>query len=180
MISTMKIVIASENPVKINATLSGFQQMFPDEQFEAIGVAVPSGVRDQPLSDSETYQGALNRADNAQKHMPEADFFAGLEGGLEEKDDDMESFAWIVIKTAAGKYSKGRTGTFFLPPAVAELIRGGKELGEADDIVFQQNNSKQAGGAVGILTNGVVDRTGYYTQAIIFALIPVKNPILFP
>lgn len=174
-----KIVVASENPVKINATLTGFQKMFPNEEFEAIGVAVQSGVRDQPLSDDETYQGALNRADNAQKHTPKADFFVGLEGGLEEKDSDMEAFAWIVVKTTAGIYSKGRTGTFFLPPPVTALIREGKELGEADDIVFKQNNSKQAGGAVGILTDGVVDRAGYYTQAVIFALIPVKNPELF-
>ncbi|MEA2092741.1 MAG: DUF84 family protein, partial [Patescibacteria group bacterium] len=55
----------------------------------------------------------------------------------------------------------------------------GKELGEADDIVFQRNNSKQENGAVGILTGDVVDRTKCYTEAVILALIPFKNVNLY-
>ena len=74
---------------------------------------------------------------------------------------------------------KGRSGTFFLPPKIAELIRQGKELGEADDIVFERTNSKQENGAVGILTDGVVDRTKYYTEAVVLALIPFKNERLY-
>jgi len=60
-----KIIIASKNPVKINATLSGFQRMFPNEQFEIESVSVSSDVSDQPKSDSETFRGACNRANNA-------------------------------------------------------------------------------------------------------------------
>ncbi len=74
---------------------------------------------------------------------------------------------------------KGRTGTFFIPPPVADLIRQGKELGEADDIIFQRNNSKQENGAVGLLTGNVIDRKNLYEQAVILALIPFKNSILY-
>ena len=138
-----KIIIASKNPVKINATLSGFQKMFPNETFEISGISVASGVSDQPKSDSETFQGAWNRVDNASKEISNADFWIGIEGGIEEKGLDMEAFAWVVIKAKNKKFGKGRTGTFFLPPKIAELIKQGKELGEADDIVFGQINSKQ-------------------------------------
>jgi len=31
---------------------------------------------------------------------------------------------------------------------------------------------------VGILTDDAVDRAGYYTQAVVLALIPFKNPKL--
>lgn len=62
---------------------------------------------------------------------------------------------------------------------IIELIKEGKELGEADDIVFQRNNSKQENGAVGILTGDVVDRTKCYTEAVILALIPFKNVNLY-
>jgi non-canonical (house-cleaning) NTP pyrophosphatase len=62
---------------------------------------------------------------------------------------------------------------------VAELIRNGKELGEADDIVFGESNSKQKMGAVGLLTNNVIDRTEYYTHAVILALIRFKNANYF-
>lgn len=174
-----KIVIASKNPVKINATLSGFQKMFPNEQFEIEGVSVPSGVSDQPKNDLETFSGAWNRADSACKGKSDADFCVGIEGGIEEKNSDMEAFAWVVIKSRNGGFGKGRTGTFFLPPQVAELIKQGKELGEADDIIFGRTNSKQENGAVGILTGNVVDRTKYYTEAIVLALIPFKNKKLY-
>lgn len=54
MTSRMKIVIASKNPVKMTAALEGFRSLFPHQEFEIAGVSVPSGVRDQPLSDAET------------------------------------------------------------------------------------------------------------------------------
>jgi inosine/xanthosine triphosphatase len=174
-----KVVVASTNPVKIKATLDGFTTMFPDETFEMIGQSVESGVKDQPTSDDETYQGALNRADGASKLVPDADYYVGLEGGIESKPGNMEAFAWMVVKSKDGKYGKGRTGMFVLPPRVAELINGGMELGAADDIVFGKTNSKQTNGAVGILTNDVITRSSYYSAAIVLALIPFKNPDLY-
>jgi non-canonical (house-cleaning) NTP pyrophosphatase len=53
------------------------------------------------------------------------------------------------------------------------------ELGEADDRVFGCNNSKQQNGAIGLLTGDAVDRAGLYVPAVIFALIPFKNPELY-
>ncbi len=173
-----KVIVASENPVKINAVARSFKEMFPMESFEVRGVAVTSGVNQQPQSDTETLRGALNRLDNACQ-TTKADFWVGIEGGIEEKNSDMEAFAWVVIKAKNGQLGKGRTATFFLPPAVVSLIKQGRELGEADDIVFGQTNSKQENGAVGILTNNVIDRTKYYTTAIILALIPFKNKHLY-
>jgi inosine/xanthosine triphosphatase len=174
-----KIVVASQNPVKINATKLAFQRMFPDEEFAIEGISVASGVSDQPLSDEETYQGAMNRVANARKAMTDADFWVGVEGGIEAKGSEMEAFAWMIVESKEGVTGKGRTGTFFLPPQVAELIQQGKELGEADDIVFGRTNSKQANGAVGLLTQDIVRRVDYYETAIVFALIPFKNPDLY-
>ncbi|KAJ2972514.1 hypothetical protein NQ176_g7113 [Zarea fungicola] len=57
-----EIIVASKNPVKIQAAHDGFQRMFPDIAFTVRGLSVPSGVPDQPLTDEETLQGALNRA----------------------------------------------------------------------------------------------------------------------
>ena len=173
-----KVIVASKNPVKINAVANAFKEMFPLESFEVEGVAVTSGVNQQPQNDSETFQGALNRLKNVSQ-TTNADFWVGIEGGIEEKNSEMEAFAWVVVKAKDGKLGKGRTATFFLPPKVTELIKQGKELGEADDIVFGRTNSKQENGAVGILTDNVINRTKYYTAAIILALIPFKNKLLY-
>ncbi len=174
-----KIVIASKNPVKMKATLDGFRKMFPNEEFTIEGISVPSGVSDQPMTDADTFLGAKNRAENASKERPDADFFVGIEGGVEEKDSEMEALAWIVVKSKGDGFGKGRTGTFFLPPRIAELIKEGRELGEADDIVFHRTNSKQENGAIGILTGNVIDRTKSYTEAVVIALIPFKNEKLY-
>jgi inosine/xanthosine triphosphatase len=129
------IIIASKNPVKIEATQAAFTKMFPNEELLLENVEVSSGVSDQPMNDNESYQGALNRSTNAQKAVPRADFWVGLEGGVETKGIEMEAFAWIIIYSKNGVIGKGRTGTFFLPPRVTELIQQGKELGEAADMI---------------------------------------------
>jgi inosine/xanthosine triphosphatase len=70
--------------------------------------------------------------------------------------------------------SFAKTSTFRLPPAVAQLIiNQGLELGAADDAVFGRQNSKQGIGTVGLVTNHLITRQQYYTQAIILALIPL-------
>lgn len=176
----MNIIVASTNPVKINAAKMGFIRMFPNENEIFIkGISVVSGVGHQPMSDEETYLGAVNRATNAKTQIPDADYWVGIDGGCEELDGAMEAFAWIVILDKNGVKGQGKTGTFILPKKVADLVRGGIELGEADDIVFQRKNSKLQNGAVGILTDNALDRTRYYREAVILALIPFKNKPLY-
>ncbi|MBN1971102.1 MAG: inosine/xanthosine triphosphatase [Candidatus Delongbacteria bacterium] len=174
----MKIIVSSKNPVKINATLNGFMEVFPKEVFEIEGVSVPSDVSDQPMNEEETYQGALNRAGNAYKDFPEADYWVGIEGGIEKKNSEMMTFAWVYIKSKKLE-GKGRSASFFLPPEIVSLINQGKELGDADDIVFGKSNSKQKNGAVGILTGDLITRESLYIPAVIMALIPFKNETLY-
>ncbi|OGE25809.1 inositol monophosphatase [Candidatus Daviesbacteria bacterium RIFCSPLOWO2_02_FULL_40_8] len=174
-----KVFVASTNPVKINAVEIGFAKMFPEMLIKIEGESTPSNVSDQPLSEEETLKGAINRVENVSKLKPTSDYWVGIEGGLQEVGREMEAFAWIVVKAKNGKIGKGRTASFYLPKKVTELIKQGKELGEADDIVFGRTNSKQANGAVGILTNDTITRTTYYEQAMILALIPFKNPKLY-
>jgi inosine/xanthosine triphosphatase len=175
----MKIIaVASKNPVKIQAVKQGFEAMFPRQDFVCQGISAPSGVKDQPESDVEALQGALNRAQAVAQQALDANYWVGVEGGIEERDGEMAAFAWVVV-VADKRIGKARTATFFLPPPVVNLIRQGIELGEADDIVFGRFNSKQENGAVGLLTGNVVDRTGLYQQAVVLALAPFKNPELY-
>jgi non-canonical (house-cleaning) NTP pyrophosphatase len=216
------IIVASRNPVKVRAAREGFARIFPGEEFSLGEVSVPSGVADQPFTSLETLQGAYNRALAAREAVPGADYWVGIEGGVEafgpgqpggplpaglvgrgEKAPSAHShagsadeqqaeptaqaaaaqpllaaFAWVVVLDRA-RAGQARTGTFFLPPRVAALVRAGKELGEADDIVFGRSNSKQENGAVGLLTGDALDRAGFYEPAVLLALIPFKNPELY-
>ena len=173
-----KIVVASANPVKVNAALGGFQQMFPELTFSTKSINVASEVADQPMSDEEALLGAHNRVNNAFTEQPEADFWIGIEGGVHKLNGILTAFAWVVVRSR-NLSGKARSGTFFLPQKVAELVEQGIELGTADDMVFGSKNSKQAGGAVGLLTGNVVNRQQLYEQAVVLSLIPFKNEQLY-
>lgn len=174
-----KVIIASKNPVKIETTKLGFSKMFKDRQFEFDGISVPSSVSDQPMTDEETKKGAVNRAQNAKSENSDAEYYVGIEGGLEEDEGVLRAFAWIVVINKDGFVSKSRTADFILPDKVSELIKQGYELGDADDIVFKRSNSKQENGSVGILTHDVITRTSFYEQAVVLALVPFVNVDLY-
>ena len=174
----LKIVVASTNPVKMAATQLGFRRMFPALAFQFTTLDAPSGVRDQPLSSAETLQGAIQRTQAARERTPEATYWVGIEGGVEWDAHGISAFAWIVIRSS-DSIGQSRTGAFYLPPPVAELLQRGKELGEAGDIVFGAIDAKRAGGAIGLLSDQVLDRTALYEQAIILALVPFKQPELY-
>ena len=176
---TQKIIVASFNPVKAEAVLTGFQRVFPESNFSIHGVDIASNVADQPVGVHETLHGARNRALAAKTADPQADFWAGLEGGIDHFENQWMAFAWVVILSPTQE-GIARTGVFSLPPRVAELLEQGMELGDADDIVFGTSNSKQDAGAVGLLTGNALTRAGLYAEGVILALIPHKNPDLYP
>jgi inosine/xanthosine triphosphatase len=173
-----EIIIASLNPVKRQAVLRGFQQVFPLEKFTITPVNVPSGVREQPVGDEETRLGAANRVAAIRNMYPEADYWTAIEGGVADLEDHLSAFAWIVISDRQ-RTGWSRSASFFLPEKVAELVHQGVELGEADDRIFGRSNSKQMNGAVGILTADAIDREELYAHAVLLALIPFLNPTLY-
>jgi inosine/xanthosine triphosphatase len=172
-----KVIICSNNPVKIEASKEAFLSVFPENNYEFIGQSINSLVSDQPMSQKETYEGSLNRAKNARQQF-KADYYVGIEGGIEIVNDELECFAWVVI-LSDDNIGKAKTGSFFLPKKLAELVKQGHELGKATDMVFSSHNAKQKGGAVSFLTNKVLSRKTFYKPAIVMALIPFINKDLY-
>lgn len=175
----LRIIVGSKNPVKVGCTREAFSQAFGKAGLVE-GVDALSDIPAQPRSEEETLLGSKNRASHAKTLVPHADFWVGIEGGVDEDSKGMYAFAWIYILHHSGKSSQSKTGTFYLPPQVVALIREGMELGHADDLVFQAQNSKQKGGSVGLLTQGIITREAYYQQAMVLALIPFLNDSLYP
>ena len=173
------VIIASENPVKINAVKGAFHKVFPNIPFTFIGVDVPSNVSPQPRSEKECIQGANNRVENCKNTVPNADFWVGIEAGIERQNSEMASFSWTIIHSTEGLTGKATTGISYLPETIVELIDSGKELGEAMDIVFGEHDSKQNNGAVGLLTGNAITRQKIHEVAVILALIPFKHPHLY-
>ncbi|AUT88285.1 non-canonical purine NTP phosphatase [Vibrio parahaemolyticus] len=175
IMATQKVVIASLNPAKINAVKSAFQSAFPQQAFEFVGISVPSEVADQPMTNEETHRGALNRVKNAKVEMPTADFYVGLEAGIEGN----VTFAWMVIESDTHR-GESRSASLMLPPEVLAQLADANELGDVMDKVFGTENVKQKGGAISLLTQNQLTRSSVYHQALILALIPFTNPDHFP
>lgn len=186
----LKIAVGSCNPVKVNAALTGvsLSMKMNENDVKVEGYEVSSGVPDQPFGDDETKLGAMNRARSCyisftEKNGSRPDYSIGIEGGIIIRgkgtdDEEMECVAWIVVYNGS-QSGKSRTASFLLPPAICDLIKGGAELGDADDTVFRTINSKQGEGTVGHLTNGVMDRTQFYVQAVVLAMVPLQWPDLY-
>jgi inosine/xanthosine triphosphatase len=169
-----RVAVGSTNPVKIGASRAVMLRLGADA--EVMGIAAASGVPDQPWGDDETIRGALTRA-RAARLATDADLGIGIEGGVVANDDgSVRTCAWAAIVTRDGREGVGGSLVLTLPDRVAELVRGGMELGLAMDAVSGTHNVKHGQGAVGILTRGLVSRQQAYETLVAYALAPLLAP----
>ena len=172
-----RVAVGSTNPVKVAAVRAVLAAAGASVEITSIGV--PSTVRDQPIGDDETIRGAVARA-KAARDTTGAELGAGIEGGVVElPDGSMRTCAWAAIVGADGVTGIGGSLAMPLPSAVADLVRGGLELGHAMDRYVNERNTKHGKGAVGILTNGLVDRQRAYESLVSYALAPFITPDLY-
>jgi inosine/xanthosine triphosphatase len=184
--SKIRIAVGSKNPVKLNSATNGFEQILNENAsitVESFAYNVPSGVPDQPIGDDETLKGARNRAtacfiEFKDDQGSDPDYAVGMEGGISDENGLMTCYAYITIYNGS-KFGSAKTATFEIPKAIADLVRGGMELGDADDAVFNKINSKQGDGTVGQLTKGLISRTEYYIPAVILAYVKFNYPDLY-
>ncbi|AAK42400.1 DUF84 family protein [Saccharolobus solfataricus] len=168
------IALGSKNPVKISATKEALEILRLN--WDLIATDIDSGVDKQPFCD-QTYVGARNRALNAIK-ATNADIGLGIEGGVCNVYGKFIANAVVYVITKEGVENFAISSSFTLPSSIVSLILQGKELGEASDIIFKTINSKTKEGAVGLLTNNIIDRKTLYVQPIILALYPIYNTII--
>jgi inosine/xanthosine triphosphatase len=165
-----RVAVGSTNPVKVGAARTMVQRLAPGA--EVVGIAVPSGVPDQPWGDEETTRGAMARA-RAARSAHDADLGIGIEGGVvAEADGGVRSCAWAAVVGRDGREGIGGSLALRLSDRVAQLVRDGVELGPAMDALTGQHNVKQGVGAVGILTAGLVTRQQAYEVLVAYALVP--------
>lgn len=176
----MKILVGSTNKVKIEAAREAFSNYF--DTIEVIGIEVNSNVHHQPIN-YDTFIGAENRAEalivvDKSKQL-NADFFVGIEGGIIQHHERWFGFGCMCVIDKFGNKSFGTSPHFELPEEVYSRLLKGEELGEVMDEIMQQKNTKQNSGAIGFLTNGVMNRTQLYVPGIIAALVPFNHKNMY-
>lgn len=126
----MIVAVGTENQAKIAAVVEIVALAFPDTQVDIRSHSVTSGVRDQPLTDNETIQGAVNRARTVSEIEPNTDIAIGLEGGVQDTEFGMFLRGWVaVIETKTNRIFYGHSGGMRIPDDIADELRNGEELG---------------------------------------------------
>ncbi|EHD20045.1 MULTISPECIES: inosine/xanthosine triphosphatase [Brenneria] len=166
------VVAATTNPAKIEAITLAFTDVFGADNCRIEGVDVDSGVPRQPLGSVETRTGARNRVMMARQVRPEADFWVGVEAGIEEH----MTFAWMVVENTRQR-GESRSASLVLPESILQGIRAGRELGDEMARLTGIQDIKRQGGAIGVFTDGKLSRASVYHQALLLALVPFHNPI---
>lgn len=155
----LKIAIGTLNPAKVLAVKNVFQF----KENEILPTKVPSGVSDQPFSDEETMEGAVNRAIAARK-KENADIGIGLEGGVVETPKGLFLVNWGALCTRDDEVFVAGGARIPLPKEVADGVRAGKELGV---VMNEYTNKLDVGkneGAIGVFTSKEVSRADMFTH----------------
>ena len=156
-----KIALGTKNPAKIKAGQLASHAL----SAELISVNVSSGVSEQPFSDEETIEGALNRAKNAMKEA-HADFGLGLEGGVVETPYGLFICNWGALVTKDGDHFISGGARIKLPESVAQELYEGKELGPVMDEYTKKQDIRKSEGAVGVFSNGRITRDRMFEHII--------------
>ncbi|XQF90819.1 inosine/xanthosine triphosphatase [Pseudoalteromonas espejiana] len=177
MSHSLKIIVGSKNPVKINAAKHIFAMYFAHHEIDCQGVDAPSSVPDQPIGEEQTRMGAQNRVAHCKKTY-NADYYCAMEGGAEQFSYGAATFAYVVIDNGS-EQAVGRSSNLPLPQVLYNALLNGEELGDVMDKAFNTQNIKQKGGAIGLLTNNHATRESTYTQALTLAMAPFLHPALY-
>jgi inosine/xanthosine triphosphatase len=164
----MQIVVGSLNPVKRDAVHQAFNKYF--DKIDVITVQVDSGVQPFPLSEKETVQGAINRAQSALKQKPSADFSVGLEGGLTRFNESTYIQAVAAILRDS-KLSIARSVSVEVAENIVKQIDPSSDQSKKTiDSLMGRKNLFQNEGVIGVLTQNRLARTQVLRNAVICAL----------
>lgn len=171
--TSLKVIVASKNPIKLASAQQAFETCFPDVTVELVAVEVSSGVSEQPMSGEETMQGALNRAVSA-AHS-DADYSVGIEGGmsfytLNDREYGIE-VCWVCVHDCkTGKHEIATGPGFPVFPNIIGLMHQGLNLTDAMQKEYGLTNLGQKNGYIGWLSNDAITRQSSNYEAVLLAL----------
>lgn len=159
----MIVAVGSKNKAKIRAVENTFSDLDIKEA-AIIQIDSPSGVSAQPFSDEETMKGAANRAEFCLKQVDEAEVAIGLEGGVTETPFGLFLCNWGALAERGKETLLAGGARIKLPDEIADRLWAGEELGPVMDDYSKSQGIRHNEGAIGVFTNGVVDRAAMFSH----------------
>jgi inosine/xanthosine triphosphatase len=188
---TLHITVGSTRRPKLNAVKEAALAIAPllgeGAELNVVGYEVESGVSHTPSSREELMQGARQRVESLRETLRAenraADFFIGLEGGLDTVVENgakrvfLESWAYVSDGTV-GHF--GCSGSIELPDGLAEeVLSRGTELSVAIDQLAGAVGIRDGQGAWGVLSRNLVSRQDSFRLAVVAAFAPFYNAKMY-
>jgi len=186
-VNACRIAVGSTRRPKLQAVqeagASFAAKLSPQAPIEIQGYEVDSGVSHTPSSREELMQGARQRAEALHKMLADsgsgADYYVGLEGGLDVAVEDgvrrvfLESWAYV---TDGLRGHFGCSGSIEIPELLAEeVLSRGTELSIAIDRYAGAVGIRDGQGAWGVLSDNLVTRQESFRLAVVAAFAPFYN-----
>jgi inosine/xanthosine triphosphatase len=182
--------VGSVNEPKLAAVRSAIGAYAPDAKIE--GIAVASGVPEQPVGFEEIIRGARNRAAGAVSESP-CDLGIGIEDGLVplptggSEGEGVHLNIGCVAITDGKRTSIGFSSAFGYPPECSNpAVRDREPIGAAFDRLWEAHRGDSAAkpsalstGNIGRLSNGVLPRAEYARHGVLCALVAFVQPDLY-
>jgi inosine/xanthosine triphosphatase len=182
--------VGSVNEPKLAAVRSAIGAYAPDAKIE--GVAVASGVPEQPVGFEEVIRGARNRAARAASGSP-CDLGIGIEDGLiplpmdGSKGEVVHLNIGCTAITDGERTSIGFSSAFGYPPECSiPAVCDREPIGSIFDRFWKARcgestvkPSALSTGNIGRLSNGVLPRAEYARHGVLCALVAFVQPDLY-
>lgn len=172
----MKIIVGSKNPIKIEAVERAIRKVWSDA--EIFSFEATSKVSDQPKTNKEAIEGAINRAKDCLSKNS-ADMAIGIESCIYENEFGVFVSAWAVAIDKNGNVGIGSGGGPILPQRIVSEIKKGRELGPIMDEIVHDKDTKKKQGTIGILTGNILKRIDSLEFPVICALSRFINPDIY-
>jgi inosine/xanthosine triphosphatase len=166
---TMKhLFVGSTNPAKLEAVRLAVVQHWPEVKIE--GFNVKSNVSEQPMSDTETQTGAINRAKAAlaaglasgQKIPSNECLGIGLEGGVTKIGDELWATVWVAVTDQDGNVFSANGARIKISEFIAGPILAGGEMGPVVSKLVGIEDVRTKQGMIGVVTSNFVTRAEEY------------------
>lgn len=164
-----KIVVTSINPVKKDVTEKVVAALLPNDTFECICLPLEKDGP-EPIGKEAITAQMKDALSAARKEVADAEYYVCMEGSMLDDGVAMNEVAYVTVEDSHGTSMTSSCSSFPVPTAVAAQVREGKGFAEAVDEFYKTTGTKQGGGFVNILTNGVINKKDHYFQPLTIAL----------
>ena len=165
------LVVDGRNPLKVSSAIEPTSIWLPEYMVD--GSDKRTERVPQPIGWAQLTQCVEARAHDAMTSRPEATIGLGIESGVMVWGNKLLTLAAVYLEDHDGRNGSALTCGVQLPGAVARIVAGGSEVGNAVAALYGPEFGRDCVGAV---TNGRLQAVRFFSEAVDLAMQAYVRP----